>query len=817
VGGFERRDIEGLIGMMSQNHNGWANFLAPVVMRNPGRPELAEELEASFCAADPDVTRRFAEVTFFSDNRADLPRVTVPSLVMQCADDLVAPAGVGEYLRSNLAGSTLVRMRATGHCPHMSDPEETIQAIRDYLSRAGVTRGAPPLGTGDVPCPFLRFEDGGRVVHANAALLALGGWSEEEVLGAQLQTLLSPGARIFLQTHLFPMLHARGNAEEVFLIVRTRAGEDVDVLVQAVRRPHGDGHVVDCALMRVRERHRYEAELRRARQVAEEARAELEAQAEALQEANGRLEEQAAELQQQAAEMEEMMEALQVVSEAARGSEARFRAALDAMPGGIAIVDAHDGSLRMFNDTACAHLGYTREEFARLRVRDFEMEWDARVRPALRRLRTEPEGVQFRSRHRTRTGEIRDVLVSLRSLEEGDQVYSVWVDITEQVRAEAERESLEEQLRQAQKMEAVGRLAGGVAHDFNNLLMVIRGYASLLAHAPLTVDALASVAEIQKAADRAASLTRQLLAYGRKQALRPEVLDLGQTVARAGGMLRRLVREDVEIRYAIDPRPWSVRADPHQIGQVLMNLVINASDAIGGPGEIQVAVRNLRAAPEGSGAPAGAGPFVALAVRDTGCGMDAATLSLAFEPFFTTKGVGEGTGLGLSTVHGIVQQSGGHVWAESEPGRGSTFTVLLPAVDAGTVTDEAAAPRPGPQAGAGTILLAEDDDSVRALVSLVLREAGYQVLEARDGEDALRVAASTPVDLLLTDVVMPRMGGVPLAHRLRARRPTLPVVVMSGYAGDALDTGEELPPGATFLGKPVDPAALLRHLAEVLG
>jgi PAS domain S-box-containing protein len=675
--------------------------------------------------------------------------------------------------------------------------------------------GAEPADDDAVPCAVLRFGDGGEVLHANAALLRLLGGTRDEVVGCHVNALLAPGARIFLQTHLFPILRTRGEAEEVFLILRTRAGEDVEVLVHAVRRPHGGTHVVDCALMRVRERHRYEAELRRTRQLAEEARAELEAQTEALLEANRRLEDQTVELEQQATEMEELVEALQVAGEAARSSEARFRAALDAMPGGIAIVDGRDGSLTMFNDTACAHLGYTREEFARMRVRDFEVGWEENVVPALRTLRTAPQGVQFRSRHRTRTGEPRDVLVSLRALDD-QQVCAVWVDVTEQVQAEAERASLEDQLRQAQKMEAVGRLAGGVAHDFNNLLMVIRGYASLLAQAPLGGDDRASLAEIQKAADRAAALTRQLLAYGRKQAMRPEVLDLGATVTRAGAMLRRLVREDVEIRFGIEPRPWATRADPHQIGQVLMNLVINASDAIRGAGVVEVSVRNVRRAPEGSGVPAEAGPFVALAVHDTGCGMDAATLSMAFEPFFTTKGVGEGTGLGLSTVQGIVQQSGGHVWAESEPGRGSAFTVLLPALDAEPATAPAP-PRGAAGRGAGTVLLAEDDDSVRALVALVLRERGYTVHEARDGEEALRLADAGGVDLLLTDVVMPRMGGVPLARHLRARYPALPVVVMSGYAGDALDTGEELPAGATFLGKPVDPDALLRHLEEVLG
>jgi CheY-like chemotaxis protein len=272
----------------------------------------------------------------------------------------------------------------------------------------------------------------------------------------------------------------------------------------------------------------------------------------------------------------------------------------------------------------------------------------------------------------------------------------------------------------------------------------------------------------------------------------------------------------VEIRYGIGSPLWPTRADPHQIGQVLMNLVINASDAIRGPGVIEVRVRNVSAPPEGSGAPAGGGPWVAIEVRDTGCGMDATTLAVAFEPFFTTKGLGGGTGLGLSVVQGIVEQSSGHIWAESEPGRGTTFTVLLPAVE-GALALPADAMAAHVPPSAGTVLLAEDDDAVRSLVALVLRDGGYTVLEARDGEDALRVAASRQVDLLLTDVVMPRLGGVPLAHQLRRERPGLPVVVMSGYAGDALNIGEELPPGATFVGKPVNPDALLRHLKDVIG
>ncbi len=379
---------------------------------------------------------------------------------------------------------------------------------------------------------------------------------------------------------------------------------------------------------------------------------------------------------------------------------------------------------------------------------------------------------------------------------------------------------LESQLRQALKMEAVGRLAGGVAHDLNNVLMAITGFAALLeGEVQPTEDATLFLTEIHKATERAASLTRQLLAFGRKQSLHPEVVNLNSVVKGAKGMLRRLIREDVELVYRLSDRLETCRVDPHQVEQVLVSLVVNATDALPRGGSVEVATRNRTVGDsERRTHPyLPPGGYVCLTVRDTGDGMDAETLARIFDPFFTTREQGKGTGLGLSTVYGIVKQSGGYVWGESEPGAGSTFTVLFPGTPGEEAREETvpAAGRPL-RPGQGTVLLAEDEEGVRLLARLTLRKAGYTVLEARDGEDALRVAGehAGPIDLLLTDVVMPRLGGYALAERLRATRPSLRVLYMSGYAGDSL---RDVPlDEREFLAKPISPDALTDRVRKAL-
>ncbi len=391
-------------------------------------------------------------------------------------------------------------------------------------------------------------------------------------------------------------------------------------------------------------------------------------------------------------------------------------------------------------------------------------------------------------------------------------VLGVYQDVTD-------RKLLEEQYRQAQKMEAVGRLAGGVAHDFNNLLTVINGFSQLLlASLPERHEARSAVEEIGKAGERAANLTRQLLAFSRKQMLQPRVLDLNALVADMARMLPRLLGEDVELRTTLAPDLPRIKADPGQVEQVVMNLVVNSRDAMprGGKLTIETADAVLDEGYCRNHPGLRPGRYVLLAVSDTGSGMDPATLARVFEPFFTTKEQGKGTGLGLATVYGIVQQTNGHVAAYSEVGIGTTFKVYLPATDEARPASVAGpAATPG---GRETVLLVEDEESVRSLARRLLHALGYHVLEASSGPDALRLAAAHRggIDLLLTDVVMPRMSGRELADRLAEARPGVKVLYMSGYTDDAVVRHGVLEEGVAFLQKPFPPAALATRVREVL-
>ncbi|HEX8394411.1 MAG TPA: PAS domain S-box protein [Longimicrobium sp.] len=385
-------------------------------------------------------------------------------------------------------------------------------------------------------------------------------------------------------------------------------------------------------------------------------------------------------------------------------------------------------------------------------------------------------------------------------------------NVTERRQAQEALSRSEELLRHAQKLEAVGRLAGGVAHDFNNLLMAILTHVYALQHGPaLDEGARESAGEIQRAAERAAELTRQLLAFSRRQVLEPEVLDLNGVVAGVERMARRLVGEDVEVQLRVDPRLPAVRADRGQLEQAVMNLMVNARDAMPNGGRLVVETESVRV---GAGvAGLSRGEYALLTVSDNGHGMDAEVRERIFEPFFTTKEVGRGTGLGLSTVYGIVQQSGGAVFVDSQPGEGTRFRLYFPAT-AGVPERAAPHPLPEPDGGGETLLLVEDEEQLRAPLSRSLRERGYVVLEAADGREALEVAAGHPgaIDLLLSDVVMPRMGGVELARKLARERPGKPVLLMSGHASGPP------PPGlvAAVLQKPVPPDELARRIRAVL-
>ena len=391
-------------------------------------------------------------------------------------------------------------------------------------------------------------------------------------------------------------------------------------------------------------------------------------------------------------------------------------------------------------------------------------------------------------------------------------------DITERKRTEEEKANLEAQFHQAQKMESVGRLAGGVAHDFNNLLTVINGYSQLLLRGLKPDDPLrGSLDEIHKAGERAAGLTRQLLAFSRKQVLEPRRLDINRLVEDMRPMLQRLMGEDIEVCTALHAKGGTIHADLHQLEQVVMNLIVNARDAMPGVGKllVETAVVERDESYTRSHPEARAGRFVMLAVTDTGVGMDEEMKNRIFEPFFTTKGVGKGTGLGLSMVQGIVAQSGGYVEVSSEKGMGTTFKVYLPALT--EVSADAGSPAPVPALGGKeTVLVVEDQEDVRGYVVTVLKAYGYQVVQAADAGEALLLCERERIDLLLTDVVMPHVSGPELANRLKTRRPGIQVLFMSGYTDDRIANQGNLDKVANFIQKPFRPEDLARKVRAAL-
>jgi PAS domain S-box-containing protein len=489
---------------------------------------------------------------------------------------------------------------------------------------------------------------------------------------------------------------------------------------------------------------------------------------------------------------------------------------IDASPLAIVVEDA-EGRVKVWNRAAEQVFGWPAAEVlgrvVPLVPADREEEWQA----LLAKERSDRVTAELETCRLRRDGSRVDVLLSTAPLVDARGVVVGALRILGDISG---RKRLEDQFRQAQKMEAVGRLAGGVAHDFNNLLTVINGYGQLvLSRLPPGDPAGELVGEIVAAGDRAAGLTRQLLAFSRKALIEPRILDLKVLVTDVDRMLRRILGEDIQLTVVLEPDLGAVKADPGQIEQVLMNLVVNAREAMPRGGRLAIEVRNAdldeayaRDHPE-----ARRGPHVLLAVSDTGCGMDGVTLARLFEPFFSTKGE-HGTGLGLATVHGIVKQSGGHVTVASEVGHGTTFRVYLPRVGhlprAGKATTyHVELPR-----GTETLLLVEDEEGVRGLTRRVLEAAGYTVLEGRDGAEALRVARqhAGPIDLLLADVVMPRQSGREVAEQLAAVRPGLKALFLSGYTEDAMVRYGVQQAHVAFLQKPFTPAALMAKVREVL-
>ena len=409
---------------------------------------------------------------------------------------------------------------------------------------------------------------------------------------------------------------------------------------------------------------------------------------------------------------------------------------------------------------------------------------------------------------------VSDTAVVVRDSQNHALMEGIIVDITE-------RKQLEVQLQQSRRMEAVGRLAGGIAHDFNNLLTIIKGYTELaLNRAGIRAELRSDIERVEDASERAAALVRQLLAFSRRQVLQPKNLDLNGIVLGLDKLLRRLMGEDIEMKTLVGENVGTLKADPGQVEQVIMNLVVNARDAMPNGGRLTIETANveLDASYARDHTTVRPGRYVMLAVTDTGVGMDAETAAHIFEPFYTTKGGASGTGLGLATVYGIVKQSGGYIWVYSEPGKGSSFKVYLPRVDEAAETPQAAKKKTPARKGTETILLVEDEPAVRELTRMVLAAQGYSVVEALNPEDAERLSENhgTQIHLLLTDVVMPGVSGRELAKRITARHPRMRVLYMSGYTHNVIASGGTLETGIAFLQKPFTPAGLVDKVRDVL-
>ena len=461
------------------------------------------------------------------------------------------------------------------------------------------------------------------------------------------------------------------------------------------------------------------------------------------------------------------------------------------------------------NQAAVDMYGYSRTELAAMTLHDVTV---GQAAPSINPTAT-PGPFDRSSRHRTKDGRTLDVLIRSSVVERGGRraCLASLEDLTE-------RFKLEHQLRHAQKMDAIGQLAGGVAHDFNNIVTAIQGYATLVLSAlGDDDDRREDILEIRRAAERATGLTRQLLTFSRKQLVDVRVVSMSPVVSEIAPMLRRLVDETISIE--IKPTALgAVRGDPMQLQQVLVNLVVNARDAIDGSGRIVIETEDVQVeVGDGRCPPLEPGHFVVLAVADSGCGMSAATRARIFEPFFTTKPLGRGTGLGLSTVHEIVKQSGGHLDVQSVVGSGSRFAVYLPSAQA-RPADELAVPAPPVSRGAATILLVEDEEGVRHLATKVLQRAGYTVYPAASPSEALTIASQLErsPDLLLTDVILPDMSGKAVALHVQSRHPQCRVLYMSGHTEDWMLTQGKLDPGAAFLSKPFVVATLLRQVEDVL-
>jgi two-component system, cell cycle sensor histidine kinase and response regulator CckA len=615
--------------------------------------------------------------------------------------------------------------------------------------------------------PLMVVDVEGRIAIANPAAAEVLGISEEQLVGSRLDALSVPGAGYQVRLR---DLCAGVEARDRETVLQHANGEPIDVRISASPLYDSRGRLVGTVLIArdVRERQRTERALRE--------------------------------------------------------SEIRFRSLIENITDAIVVLDA-SGVVTFASASMERVTGYTPAE--RVGRSALELVYPVDRPEVVRRLAgmmREPAATavgEYRLRHRD--GSLRVIEATASNLLADPAVEGVIVsyhDITERRAAEAALEESRSQLLQSQKMEAVGRLAGGIAHDFNNLLTVVQGQTRLLRDGLLHDDEVPEALEqVLRAADRAATLTRQLLTFSRKQIRQPRVLELNRVVAEMEPMLRRLLGEDLDLLTELGPAVGSLCVDPGQLEQVLLNLAVNARDAMPEGGTLTIRTREERRTGTRSAVsePVPA-EFVVLEVADTGCGMEPELVTRIFEPFFTTKEVGKGTGLGLSTVYGIVEQSDGWLEVESAPGEGALFRIGFPRVDAPLDAPLQLAPAEELPEGRGTVLVAEDEDAVRLLVRHVLRRGGYHVLEAAGPNEALAHLESggRQIDLLLTDVIMPGANGRLLFERMRARVPDLRVLFMSGYPEQVMGGEGILEPGAPFLAKPFEPGELLRAVRTAL-
>jgi PAS domain S-box-containing protein len=507
-----------------------------------------------------------------------------------------------------------------------------------------------------------------------------------------------------------------------------------------------------------------------------------------------------------------------------RESEARYRGLLEAAPDAMVVVD-QAGDIVLLNLQAEKQFGYQRDELVgqqvtniipegfaeRLIADDLRSAADAlaqQIGTGIELIALRKDGTEF------------PIEIMLSPLESADGIL-----VTAAIRDISRRQAAENQLLQAQKLESLGRLAGGIAHDFNNMLFVIQGYAELLADdlgpthdgTPRSEDLLPSVGAIAQAAERAATLTAQLLAFSRQQVVTLAILDVNAAIRTIEPMLNQLIGENVRLVLKLGDLHGNIRADAGQIDQIVVNLIVNARDAMPGGGKVTVETANIAIEePYTFGhADIKPGPYVVLAVSDTGSGMDRETRDHLFEPFFTTKDIGKGTGLGLATTHGIVHQAGGHITVYSEIGHGSVFKLYFPCIDA--AAEEPLAAPIAVVAAVGTVMVVEDEAIVREMTTQLLERAGYQVSAVEDGASAIAAAElAEPFDVLVTDVIMPNMSGIELAERMMDEYPLLGVVMLSGYTAETLDLERVTARGALFVSKPITSTQLLKTVLQAV-